>query len=127
MRENKIVVSCQHSNSNKNATNFDFQDLNDFIKKSGDAGFILFSLGSTIKGNSMPISIQKIFIEAFSELPQRVLWKFERPMEELQVPENVMIRSWLPQQDLLGAPRQIEKSLTTQWIFSRRFSQGIAG
>lgn len=83
---------------------YHFKELNDFIAKSGDAGFILFSLGSTIPGNLMPLNMQKIFIEAFSKLPQRVLWKLEQPVEELNLPENVMVRPWLPQQDLLGAP-----------------------
>jgi hypothetical protein len=49
----------------------------------------------------MPIKLQKMFLEAFSQLPQRVLWKFEKKME-LPVPENVLVTPWLPQQDLLG-------------------------
>jgi len=75
--------------------------LEEFIQKAGNDGFILFSLGSTIPGHSMPKDLQKMFLEAFSQLPQRVLWKFEKQMD-LVVPENVMVTPWLPQQDLLG-------------------------
>lgn len=39
----------------------------------------------------------------FSELPYKVLWKFEADHMEGK-PDNVKISKWLPQQDLLGHP-----------------------
>lgn len=42
-------------------------------------------------------------MEVFSELPYKVLWKFED--EDLpNKPENIKIRKWIPQQDVLGHP-----------------------
>lgn len=42
-----------------------------------------------------------LFSESFKGLKQRVLWKFEN--ESLaNVPSNVMIRKWLPQNDILA-------------------------
>ena len=41
-----------------------------------------------------------ILVSTFSKLPYKILWKFEQPFPEL--PENVMIQEWLPQQEILG-------------------------
>ena len=49
----------------------------------------------------MPEKYRKMFIGAFSRLQQKVLWKWETEhMEDL--PENVKLFKWLPQQDILG-------------------------
>lgn len=42
-----------------------------------------------------------MFIEAFSELPQKVLWKWESDTIPGK-PPNVRVQKWLPQQDILG-------------------------
>ncbi len=49
----------------------------------------------------MPLHIQQAFVRVFARLPQRVLWKWEKE-SQLQLPPNVKIANWLPQQDLLG-------------------------
>lgn len=49
----------------------------------------------------MPPHIVQVFLQVFSRLPQRVVWKWEK--ESLaQLPDNVKMVDWLPQQDLLG-------------------------
>ena len=48
----------------------------------------------------MPPQYRQAFVEAFSRLPQRVLWKYEGELEGLS--DNVKTSSWLPQQDVLG-------------------------
>ncbi|XP_049809643.1 UDP-glucosyltransferase 2-like [Schistocerca nitens] len=66
-----------------------------------EQGAIYFSLGSNMKSNSLPKNIRQSLMDAFSELPQRVLWKFED--DDLPgKPSNVMIAKWLPQQDVLA-------------------------
>lgn len=45
------------------------------------------------------------FLNAFSKLKQRVIWKFED--ESYEVPTNVLVRKWLPQSDILGHPNCI--------------------
>lgn len=44
-------------------------------------------------------NIKKTFKEALALVPYRVLWKYEDEMED--IPQNVMIRKWLPQRDIL--------------------------
>lgn len=44
-----------------------------------------------------------MLIETFSEVPYKVLWKFENDTLQNQ-PRNVRISKWLPQQDMLGHP-----------------------
>lgn len=66
-------------------------------------GVIYFSFGTNIKSKYIPEHKKKIILETFSQLPYKVLWKFES--DELEgKPQNVMISKWLPQQDLLGHP-----------------------
>ncbi|XP_021962148.1 UDP-glucuronosyltransferase 2B13 [Folsomia candida] len=49
-------------------------------------GFIFFSLGTVIKGVTLPEETRKMFLNAFSRLKQRVLWKFEsEQMADLQI------------------------------------------
>jgi len=79
------------------------QDLEDFVSKSGKDGFIFFSMGSAIKGSQMPEAKRKMFIKVFGQLKQQVVWKWEtETMPDL--PKNVRLSKWLPQQDLLGHP-----------------------
>ncbi|XP_066941843.1 UDP-glycosyltransferase UGT5-like [Macrobrachium rosenbergii] len=78
------------------------EDLRSWIEGAGSAGVIYFSLGSITRGNTLPTKYRNMFIEAFSKLNQRILWKFETDLEG--IPENIMISPWLPQQDILGHP-----------------------
>jgi glucuronosyltransferase len=64
-------------------------------------GVIYFSLGSNVRSNLIPDKKRLAFLEAFSELPQKVLWKWESDILPGQ-PSNVKIGKWLPQQDILG-------------------------
>jgi glucuronosyltransferase len=77
-----------------------FQDLQKFVDEAKD-GVIYFSLGSSVRSDHMPEDKRRVFIEAFSELPQKILWKWESAHLPGQ-PENVKIGTWLPQQDILG-------------------------
>ena len=48
----------------------------------------------------MPEEYRQIFVEAFAQLKQRVIWKFESDVPGLS--DNVYRSNWLPQQDILG-------------------------
>nr|XP_045586570.1 UDP-glucosyltransferase 2-like [Procambarus clarkii] len=76
------------------------QELETWITGAGPAGVIYFSLGSITQGTHMPVQYRDLFVQAFRRLPQRVLWKYEGVIEN--VPDNVMLNTWLPQQDILG-------------------------
>ncbi|PSN57998.1 hypothetical protein C0J52_08095 [Blattella germanica] len=66
-------------------------------------GAIFFSLGTNIRSDKLSQEKLKAFLGAFAELPQRVLWKFESDVLPNQ-PKNVMVRKWLPQNDILAHP-----------------------
>ena len=54
----------------------------------------------------MPESKRIAFLKAFSQVKQRVLWKWEvDTMPDL--PENVKLGKWLPQADILGKLKKI--------------------
>lgn len=64
-------------------------------------GVIYFSLGSNVQSKDMPAEKLKVFLDVFSSLKQRVLWKFEN--ESLPgLPKNVMVKKWMPQNDILA-------------------------
>jgi glucuronosyltransferase len=81
------------------------EDLQKICDEAKD-GFILFSLGTNVRSEHLGNErIQKI-IETFRKFPNyRFLWKFEAA-EKLanELPNNVFIRPWMPQSDLLAHP-----------------------
>ncbi|XP_030642874.1 UDP-glucuronosyltransferase [Chanos chanos] len=77
-------------------------DLEEFVNGSGDAGFVIFTLGSMV--SQMPEAKARVFFEAFRQIPQRVLWRYTGPVPE-NAPKNVKVMKWLPQNDLLAHPK----------------------
>ncbi|XP_033607656.1 UDP-glucuronosyltransferase 2B31 isoform X1 [Cryptotermes secundus] len=75
-------------------------DLQTFLDEA-EYGVIYFSLGSNVRSDRMPQEKRHAFLSAFSELPQRILWKWESDSLPGQ-PPNVRLGKWLPQQDILG-------------------------
>ncbi|XP_067000258.2 UDP-glucosyltransferase 2 [Anabrus simplex] len=78
------------------------KDIKSFLD-GAEHGVIYFSLGSNVKSVNLPQEKVKHILDAFSEVPQRVLWKWESDSLPGK-PSNVMIRKWLPQQDVLAHP-----------------------
>jgi len=94
------------------------QDLKTFLDDAED-GVIYFSLGTLVRGESLPEDKVQAFISVFSELPQRVLWRMDR---NVSLP-NVKTSKWFPQLDVLSKLykqsaelRQIISPLTLQWL-----------
>ena len=67
-------------------------------------GVIYFSLGSAIRGKDIPEEYRKILVKVFGKIKQRVIWKWE-DSDMPDKPDNVLIRKWFPQQDLLAHPK----------------------
>ncbi|KAF4107385.1 hypothetical protein G5714_011749 [Onychostoma macrolepis] len=78
------------------------KEVEEFVKGSGEHGIVVFTLGSLV--SSMPKEKAAIFFKAFSMIPQRVLWRYTGEIPD-NVPENVKLMKWLPQNDLLGHPK----------------------
>lgn len=78
------------------------KDLKEFLD-GAEHGVIIFSLGSSVRAETFPPEKRDAFIQAFSELPQKVLWKWEGDTLPGQ-PTNVKIVHWIPQMDVLAHP-----------------------
>ena len=76
------------------------QDIDTFLDEATHDA-IFFSMGSILRSSDLPETKVNAFVEAFSKLKQRVLWKWET--EDLpRLPENVRLGKWFPQSDILG-------------------------
>lgn len=97
---------------------------------SAEDGVIYLSFGSLLQGSKMPKQFIQAFLgepsnscihfylkpvmhfshhtitDSFKNLSQRVLWKFE-DKSLTDIPSNVMIRDWMPQNDILAHPNVI--------------------
>ena len=67
-------------------------------------GVIIVSFGSIYK--NIPIALAKKFVAAFRQRQELVLWRLTGniDVEALDLPDNVKVMKWLPQNDLLGHP-----------------------
>jgi hypothetical protein len=81
-------------------------------------GVIVFSLGSSVRAETFPPQKRDAFIQAFSELPQRVIWKWEGDALPGQ-PKNVKIVRWLPQMDVLGNYSLLSKHMVSEYSVKR--------
>jgi len=77
----------------------DLQNLKSFLDGATN-GFIYMSLGTNVKSKLLPKGILNLFIDAFADLPYKVLWKFEN--DSFHVPANILVSKWIPQQGVLG-------------------------
>ncbi|XP_028988783.1 UDP-glucuronosyltransferase 1A1-like [Betta splendens] len=75
------------------------EDLESWV--SGEHGFVVFTLGTMV--SDMPEEITSVFLEAFRQIPQKVIWRYTGDVPH-NVPENVKIMKWIPQNDLLAHP-----------------------
>ncbi|KAJ0176088.1 hypothetical protein K1T71_008262 [Dendrolimus kikuchii] len=78
-------------------------DLKKFIEEA-EHGVIYISFGSMLKAATTPIDKVEAIVGALSELPQRVIWKWEEKSLPGN-PKNFYISSWLPQNDILAHPK----------------------
>ncbi|XP_063697845.1 UDP-glycosyltransferase UGT5-like [Culicoides brevitarsis] len=67
-------------------------------------GLIFVSFGTNVKSKDLRTEKRQILINNFAKLKERVLWKFEDPSLLPHLPPNVMIKKWLPQNDILAHP-----------------------
>lgn len=80
------------------------EDLESWISGAGEAGVIYLSLGSVGRATSLPSKYRQVLTRALGKVEQRVVWKYKGEVEE-DLPDNVLVREWVPQQDILAHPR----------------------
>lgn len=56
-----------------------------------------------MRSADMPPEKLKVFLNVFSSMKQRIMWKFEDD-RLTNLPDNVMVRKWFPQNDILAHP-----------------------
>lgn len=77
-------------------------DLQKFLDEAHE-GAVYFSLGTNLRSADMPKDKLSAILAVFRSMKQRIVWKYED--ESIQnLPSNVMIKSWLPQSDILAHP-----------------------
>ncbi|XP_039757363.1 uncharacterized protein LOC120631751 [Pararge aegeria] len=77
-------------------------DLRKFIEES-EHGVIYISFGTILNAASMPKDKLQHIIEGLAELPQRVIWRWNKKFLPGN-PKNIFISKWLPQNDILAHP-----------------------
>ncbi|CAG4997159.1 unnamed protein product [Parnassius apollo] len=98
---NVAEVACIHCKEPKRLN----AAIEEWIAGAGDAGFVYVSMGSSVRTNKMPLAAHHMIVKALGRLPQRVLWKQDAEQNLTDIPSNVRLYKWLPQQDLLGHPK----------------------
>ena len=70
---------------------------------SAEHGVVLFSWGYTgFRPEEIPATVITEIMEAFSQLKQKVIMKFDKEMLPVKASANVLVTEWVPQQDILG-------------------------
>uniref|UniRef100_A0A3B3BRN9 UDP-glucuronosyltransferase n=1 Tax=Oryzias melastigma TaxID=30732 RepID=A0A3B3BRN9_ORYME len=78
------------------------KDMEEFVQSSGDAGIVVFTLGSMIK--NITASKANMIASALAQIPQKVVWRYSGKKPETLGP-NTKLFDWIPQNDLLGHPK----------------------
>lgn len=79
-------------------------DINDFIMK-GKKGAVVMGLGTNMRSDEIGSVAINSIVEAFRQIPDyNFIWKFETAEALKNIPANLMIRDWLPQNDILAHP-----------------------
>lgn len=80
-------------------------------------GVIYVSWGSMIRAESLPLEKREGLLKAFGQFKQNVIWKWENETLPNQ-PANVLIRKWLPQQDILCRSFSDYSMINVQYPFN---------
>ncbi|KAI4472693.1 hypothetical protein M0802_016568 [Mischocyttarus mexicanus] len=62
--------------------------------------FIYVSLGTNVNPSTLPKNVINAFVDVFSKLPTKVVWKFKGNLPKTS--DNIYTAEWFPQQQILG-------------------------
>jgi glucuronosyltransferase len=81
------------------------EEIEKFMLK-GKKGAVMMTLGTNLRSDQMGEERIKMVVEAFKQVPDyNFLWKFETSEMLPNLPTNVKIVDWLPQNDILAHPK----------------------
>jgi len=90
----------------RNEFKSDDKDLGQFLDNAME-GFIYVSLGTVTTCHTLPKKTLRNFVEVFSKLPYKIVWKFE--CDELPGKlDNAFISKWFLQQSVLGKIKSVK-------------------
>ncbi|XP_074950263.1 UDP-glucuronosyltransferase 1A1-like isoform X4 [Phalacrocorax aristotelis] len=78
------------------------QEFEAIVNASGEHGIVVFSLGSMV--SEIPMKKAEEIADALGSVPQTVLWRYTGEVPR-NLPKNVKLVKWLPQNDLLAHPK----------------------
>ncbi|XP_075009896.1 UDP-glucuronosyltransferase 1A1-like isoform X2 [Calonectris borealis] len=78
------------------------QEFEAIVNASGEHGIIVFSLGSMV--SEIPMKKATEIADALGSVPQTVFWRYTGEVPP-NLPKNVKLVKWLPQNDLLAHPK----------------------
>ncbi|NWU11222.1 UD11 glucuronosyltransferase, partial [Cephalopterus ornatus] len=78
------------------------EEFEAIVNASGEHGIVVFSLGSMV--SEIPMKKAMEIADALGTVPQTVLWRYTGPTPP-NLPGNVKLVKWLPQNDLLAHPK----------------------
>ncbi|XP_040532289.1 UDP-glucuronosyltransferase 1-6 isoform X2 [Gallus gallus] len=78
------------------------QEFEAIVNASGEHGIVVFSLGSMV--SEIPMKKAMEIADALGSVPQTVLWRYTGEVPP-NLPKNVKLVKWLPQNDLLAHPK----------------------
>ncbi|CAH1101263.1 unnamed protein product [Psylliodes chrysocephalus] len=78
-------------------------DLQKLLDGAKD-GVIYFSLGSHVKPSQMTLEMKHTLIKVLGSLNQTVLWKWDDDSFPEGKPNNIIVKKWFPQQQILAHP-----------------------
>ncbi|XP_059724235.1 UDP-glucuronosyltransferase 1A1-like isoform X2 [Haemorhous mexicanus] len=78
------------------------QEFEAMVNASGEHGIVVFSLGSMV--SEIPMKKAMEIAEALGTVPQTVFWRYTGKAPP-NLPKNVKLLKWLPQNDLLAHPK----------------------
>lgn len=76
------------------------KDIAEFLDNAHE-GVLYFNFGSMIKMSSMPMEKLDAILKVISSIPRKVIWKWESDELPRKL-DNVMVKKWLPQFDVMS-------------------------
>ncbi|XP_064289507.1 UDP-glucuronosyltransferase 1A1-like isoform X12 [Passer domesticus] len=96
---NMVFIGGIHCGEKKKPLSQEFEAM---VNASGEHGIVVFSLGSMV--SEIPMKKAMEIAEGLGTVPQTVFWRYTGKAPP-NLPKNVKLVKWLPQNDLLAHPK----------------------